>query len=299
MGSVSISVAPIPPKEFSKKKKSNRLAKLKQSKLDVRRQQWLSQVNAKEFKTESNDKGRSPPTVFGPIQCNKTMERNNRQTSPDRDEDRDDENLKYTLCSTNHDASDYKVSSSPPQLTSSSSSNGSRGSSSYWSINLSEEDEEDEDCLDDWEAMADALPPLKDKKLGPTENPLSENDARVTSPVALQTPSSHSVTETTKITYKPSIILQAWSANDVLRPQSLPIFSNKISISKDSEFNSSRGNIIQACHNTLCPICCEDLDLTDSSFQPCTCGFRLCLFCHNRILDEDSRCPGCRKKYNC
>ncbi|KAL8118275.1 uncharacterized protein LOC141661844 [Apium graveolens] len=49
-----------------------------------------------------------------------------------------------------------------------------------------------------------------------------------------------------------------------------------------------------------CPICCEDLDRTDSSFFPCSCGFQLCLFCHKRILEEDGRCPGCRKHYdNC
>jgi hypothetical protein len=46
-----------------------------------------------------------------------------------------------------------------------------------------------------------------------------------------------------------------------------------------------------------CPICCEDLDLTDSSFCPCPCKFCLCLFCHNKILEADGRCPGCRKEY--
>lgn len=47
-----------------------------------------------------------------------------------------------------------------------------------------------------------------------------------------------------------------------------------------------------------CPICCEDLDLTDSSFLPCACGFRLCLFCHKKLLETDGRCPGCRKQYD-
>ncbi|PWA76746.1 Zinc finger, RING/FYVE/PHD-type [Artemisia annua] len=48
---------------------------------------------------------------------------------------------------------------------------------------------------------------------------------------------------------------------------------------------------------SACPICCEDLDMTDSSFLPCPCGYRLCLFCHKRILEDNGRCPGCRQKY--
>eukprot|EP00271_Cylindrocystis_brebissonii_P002775 TRINITY_DN13577_c0_g1_i1.p1 TRINITY_DN13577_c0_g1~~TRINITY_DN13577_c0_g1_i1.p1 ORF type:complete len:1165 (+),score=206.53 TRINITY_DN13577_c0_g1_i1:525-4019(+) len=48
---------------------------------------------------------------------------------------------------------------------------------------------------------------------------------------------------------------------------------------------------------SCCPICTEELDVTDTSFVPCPCGFRLCLFCHHRILSEDGRCPGCRKAY--
>lgn len=48
---------------------------------------------------------------------------------------------------------------------------------------------------------------------------------------------------------------------------------------------------------TICPICTEELDVTDSSFVPCSCGFRLCLFCHHRIAQDDGRCPGCRREY--
>lgn len=47
-----------------------------------------------------------------------------------------------------------------------------------------------------------------------------------------------------------------------------------------------------------CPICAEELDVTDSSFVPCSCGFRLCLFCHHRIAADDGRCPGCRRAYS-
>lgn len=48
----------------------------------------------------------------------------------------------------------------------------------------------------------------------------------------------------------------------------------------------------------LCPLCCEDLDATDLSFLPCSCGYQLCLFCHKLILEQDGRCPNCRKQYD-
>lgn len=48
---------------------------------------------------------------------------------------------------------------------------------------------------------------------------------------------------------------------------------------------------------TECPICSEEMDATDLSFLPCPCGFRLCLFCHKQINENDGRCPACRKKY--
>lgn len=46
-----------------------------------------------------------------------------------------------------------------------------------------------------------------------------------------------------------------------------------------------------------CPICSEEMDATDLSFLPCPCGFRLCLFCHKQINENDGRCPACRNKY--
>ncbi|KAL0385014.1 UNVERIFIED_CONTAM: hypothetical protein Sradi_2895700 [Sesamum radiatum] len=43
----SVAMASSNPKDFAKKKRANRLAKLKQCKLDARREQWLSQVKNK------------------------------------------------------------------------------------------------------------------------------------------------------------------------------------------------------------------------------------------------------------
>ncbi|KAF8378350.1 hypothetical protein HHK36_029689 [Tetracentron sinense] len=96
----------------------------------------------------------------------------------------------------------------------------------------------------------------------------------------------------------------AWRPDDAFRPQSLPNLLKQNSFSMNSERHCGSGAVTQAsCHNVIsqpssCPVCYEDLDCTDSSFCPCSCGFRLCLFCHKRILEADGRCPGCRKQYD-
>lgn len=52
-----------------------------------------------------------------------------------------------------------------------------------------------------------------------------------------------------------------------------------------------------------CPLCCEPLDDTDRRTQLCECGYQLCAFCYQNILDNasrdliDPRCPGCRCIY--
>jgi len=47
-----------------------------------------------------------------------------------------------------------------------------------------------------------------------------------------------------------------------------------------------------------CPICFEDLDLTDRSFKPCNCGFQVCLWCYKDIKEKlNGRCPACRAPY--
>lgn len=51
-------------------------------------------------------------------------------------------------------------------------------------------------------------------------------------------------------------------------------------------------------HKVECPLCIEELDTTDLSFQPCPCGYRVCLFCFEKIkLHNRSICPGCRRPY--
>jgi len=47
-----------------------------------------------------------------------------------------------------------------------------------------------------------------------------------------------------------------------------------------------------------CPICLDELDLTDRSFKPCKCGYQMCRFCWNHINENlNGRCPACRQPY--
>lgn len=48
----------------------------------------------------------------------------------------------------------------------------------------------------------------------------------------------------------------------------------------------------------ICPICMDVLELTDKSFNPCPCGFRLCVWCFHNINDKaNGKCPACRSPY--
>ncbi|KAJ3677453.1 hypothetical protein LUZ60_003177 [Juncus effusus] len=281
------------PRDLGKKKRGNRTAKLKQCKLDARREQWLSQVNK-----EAN--GSRPITMTVPP--NPPLPQSNKKRSKkreDREREREQRNESVFL----HEMSD---SDSPSLSPNSNPSNDGRpissGSSSVGSSSqsisdpdelettnprLEEEDlEEDEleegenDVLDDWEAVADALTSqtvqLSNQTLTLTEPP-NPKPSKQTEPVRAAP--------------------RAWRPDDAFRPQSLPSISKQMSFcsaSIDRHFDPQKGILSMP---SSCPICYEDLDSTDSSFLPCPCGFRLCLFCHKRILEADGKCPGCRKKY--
>lgn len=97
---------------------------------------------------------------------------------------------------------------------------------------------------------------------------------------------------------------RAWRPDDVSRPPTLPPLSKQLSFQQEKGPSVWSGT--QLISNpggpppvpSFCPICTEELDTTDTSFFPCSCGFRLCLFCHHRISSDDGRCPGCRKIYS-
>ncbi|KAB1211674.1 General negative regulator of transcription subunit 4 [Morella rubra] len=304
MGSESISVSPAPatlPKDLSKKKRTNK--KLKQSKLDVRREQWLSQVKKKGCKVDSNVSVDSQPSRIRIANVHngssEKMEMGSRGEENERSSihDGDLESQMNGRIGSSFDHHDSRKG-----LGGSSSSSVSSGCCSG---SISEE-EEDDGCLDDWEAIADALnaddiqhnsisklPENPETRLECGSNGVPSGDPRVD---LLKKESKEVVSESL-------VNCRAWRADDTFRPQSLPTLSKQNSFPMTSDWHCGRGTITWAWQSIMsqpspCPICYEDLDVTDSSFLPCSCGFRLCLFCHKRILEADGRCPGCRKQYD-
>lgn len=183
-------------------------------------------------------------------------------------------------------------------FTGSSSSSSSAGCCSG---NITEE-EDDDGCLDDWEAVADALAADEKRQNMCSESPPEhETVVQMVSPCEMENESKsggrNSKTESAILISRASGNCRAWRPDDAFRPQSLPNLSKQLSLPNPDRRCGGGITWAPTAAPYSCPICCEDLDLTDSSFLPCPCGFRLCLFCHKRILEEDGRCPGCRKPY--
>lgn len=48
----------------------------------------------------------------------------------------------------------------------------------------------------------------------------------------------------------------------------------------------------------VCPLCCEELDISDRQFFPCKCGYQVCMWCWHRIREQETGlCPACRTPY--
>ncbi|OAY37924.1 general negative regulator of transcription subunit 4 isoform X3 [Manihot esculenta] len=53
-----------------------------------------------------------------------------------------------------------------------------------------------------------------------------------------------------------------------------------------------------------CPLCTEEMDLTDQQLKPCKCGYEICVWCWHHIMDmaekddSEGRCPACRVPYD-
>ncbi|CAN0874881.1 CCR4-NOT transcription complex subunit 4 [Linum grandiflorum] len=53
-----------------------------------------------------------------------------------------------------------------------------------------------------------------------------------------------------------------------------------------------------------CPLCAEEMDLTDQQLKPCKCGYEICVWCWHHIMDmaekdaSEGRCPACRTPYD-
>ncbi|XP_019056595.1 PREDICTED: uncharacterized protein LOC104800619 [Tarenaya hassleriana] len=53
-----------------------------------------------------------------------------------------------------------------------------------------------------------------------------------------------------------------------------------------------------------CPLCDEEMDLTDQHLKPCKCGYQICVWCWHHIIEiaekdeTEGRCPACRTPYD-
>ncbi|EHA8592591.1 CCR4-NOT transcription complex subunit 4 [Cocos nucifera] len=288
-------VPTIAPRDAGKKKRTNRSAKLKQCKLDARREQWLNQVKNKDGKKSCM--GTGPNASSLPHPPLPPSAKSNLETRARQEEEREEHNISDLDSPTQSPTSSISGNSSRKDCPSNSISSGSSTESTSRSVSDNEEEPdgrgEEHGVLDDWEAVADALSADNDNN-HPNFDPV----------VSIAEPAASPGTQKEALwgpTTKPQPIQptpRAWRPDDVFRPRSLP------SISKQSSFPGSMERHYRAIQQGIlalpspCPICYEDLDPTDSSFLPCSCGFRLCLFCHKRILEADGRCPGCRKQYD-
>lgn len=294
----------------SRKKKVNRSAKLKQYKLDARREQWLSQGKNKGPAQHNRDLGLLNDVIkvgFNHAESTMCTEMDSRSSKSSIGEDIEGSCL--------HESdNDFAVNS--PQDAPTKETNIQRkqrpGSSSSSCSGFISEDEDR--SLDDWEAVADALN-LNEDSLKLSQKKVSEKIPTVSQ---FQTTACCSMEAENKGILKPEYKIKpilipnrvgrtgngrAWRPDDVSRPVSLPSLSKQHSFPTQSGRISSWGSTnrnepsIPSTISPSCPICYEDLDATDSNFVPCACGFHLCLFCHKRIVEQDGRCPNCRKEY--
>ncbi|KAJ0983857.1 hypothetical protein J5N97_002213 [Dioscorea zingiberensis] len=272
-------------RDFAKKRRVNRSAKLKQCKLDARREQWLSQVKGNSCKVTPMA---SPPTSSSPP-----------VSMPRPQSCLHDSDMVFPahIPISNSSGNTPKVGCC---LNNSVSRGGSTRSCSLSASDGEEEGGRGEDnvALDDWEAVADALSAYK---VNDGCHPSHDTGGTFVESHVPPAPVNDPCVQSTMKPEATRTIPRAWRPDDVFRPQSLPNLYKHQSFPTNMErhFGAkvwSHPVILSA--PSSCPICYEDLDPTDSSFLPCDCGFRLCLFCHKRILEADCRCPGCRKQYS-
>ncbi|GAA0142673.1 ubiquitin-protein ligase [Lithospermum erythrorhizon] len=313
------------PRDVSKKKRANRSAKLKQCKLDARREQFLSQVKNKECKGEANghggtvDVGKERGKTIVKLEIKPRVEAENELFINNYNSD-----TESAANSTTSNASSFLGSN---DFRTNYTGSSSRSSSSSGRCGLGSMSGDDE-CLEDWEAFADALAATDKKQERENDmDSLHESEGNKQSYVGssrcftaeTRTSTCLEINNHTLVAVDVSQQKQesgvnvqrasvsncsAWRPDDAFRPQSLPNLSKQFSFPMDTDRNFGLGEKTWNYDNTIseltsCPICTEDFDVTDTNFLPCLCGYRLCLFCYKRILEyNDARCPGCRRQYD-
>ncbi|PKA50823.1 CCR4-NOT transcription complex subunit 4 [Apostasia shenzhenica] len=295
--------APAISRDLGKKKRANRSAKLKQCKLDARREQWLSQVKNSGGKDGSMGISPALPSPHRTMSLLRHSQAVLERKSLEREV-----NVGSGLDGSDSDSPAHSpIPIANMHRKGSSSTSASSGCSiglCSRSVSDAEEDREEEGKgeekggVDDWEAVADALSAVVDHTQDKSDSVEKEVCSKKDEDHQNISRGAFRVSEP-----EPNrIVHRAWRADDASRPQCLPNLSKQRSFPVNMERRFAPSASVHTGILSVpssCPICVEDFDVTDSSFLPCCCGFRICLFCHKKILEEgDGRCPGCRKQYD-
>lgn len=302
----------------AKKKKVNRRAKLKQCKLDARREQWLSQGKNKitwqqqQQQQHNENGGSSKDSCATNSASTNSGEGNNSSTQTEQVE-----TLRRSF--SDIDSRSSKASIEEEEYENEGCSSEDINSKSQAPDSSQEEDEEEDDgssdVEDDWEAAADALnigqplpKPVKEEIQSISDNASDDSKSKFSIEDGILKPEYKIKSTSAGNKSLRSVSGRAWRPDDASRPNTLPKLTKLHSFPSQSCRPLCWGSTWNGNHHNAstssvpvplsCPICYEDLDVTDFNFVPCNCGFRLCLFCHKRILEQDGRCPGCRKRYS-
>ncbi|XP_010428482.1 PREDICTED: uncharacterized protein LOC104713125 [Camelina sativa] len=260
-------------RDFAKKRsKANWICKLKQWKIDDRRKQWIYQW--KKANVDEEEIGRRLQSLL-----NKLTDKKAWRIDGYHEERSNDDDLVKTS----------SASSSPTSVLFKSSKGGSSVVSEdcfCCSKQMTEEEEEVfDDAYDNWDGFRDALNSFENDK----DDTLKLEQGEDLVPNTSQRRRNNKSTPEKKLFHKDNRCKHEASS-----PQKKMFHRN----SKMKKSSNNSGKQEGDDDDEECPICSEVMDETDLSFKPCPCGFRICLFCHKKISENEARCPSCRKDYD-
>ncbi|KAN0061738.1 transcriptional repressor general negative regulator of transcription subunit 4 [Thecaphora frezii] len=91
----------------------------------------------------------------------------------------------------------------------------------------------------------------------------------------------------------------ASSSEPPIHSNGLPPAPNKFDVSQAQQCRLQDAYWSDEEEDMDCPLCLEEIDLSDANFKPCPCGYQICRFCWHHIKQNlNGRCPACRRKYS-
>ncbi|WZZ06944.1 hypothetical protein YC2023_092865 [Brassica napus] len=250
-------------RDFVKKRKANWFWKLKQWKIDARRRQWIYQCTTRKRASVGEAGLRS---LRDKLIDRKTV--NDRVSYLESWSIDDHHDGLRCYDDSDDDETDLSASSPTSVLKNKDSDTNKSVHGCFCCSNQITEEEEEEafdDAYDNWEDFSDALNSFESDEDSQRKKKSSPHKDKCKQEASPEKAIHHNATSRKKNKKK-----------------------KKSDQKKEGDGDDEMSD---------CPICSEGMDATDLSFLPCPCGFRLCLFCHKQINENDGRCPACRNKY--